>query len=111
LFEHRGSRPGLRHQLPGPDAAELTSLDRRPVRRDVQGAYVIGNIAATFTPAKGNWSCGVFVNNVANSVIKEFTTHTNFKRRAPGIVLARSGCTILSLWGIHFWQIAAHTYY
>jgi hypothetical protein len=45
---------------------------------DVQGAYVTGNIAATFTPSKGNWTCGVFVNNVANSVIKEFTTHTNF---------------------------------
>ena len=45
---------------------------------DVQGAYVTGNIVATFTPSKGNWTCGVFVNNVANSVIKEFTTHTNF---------------------------------
>jgi hypothetical protein len=45
---------------------------------DRQGEYFTGNIAATFTPPQAHWTVGVFVNNVANSVIKEFTTHTNF---------------------------------
>jgi iron complex outermembrane receptor protein len=57
------------------ESQSYTTVTYQP--SDHQPAYFTGNLSATLN-IRNKWSVGAFIDNVANSTIKEFTTHTNF---------------------------------
>ena len=59
------------------ETSSYTTVSYQPTDR--QPSYFTGDITATLN-IHDKWSVGVFVDNVANSAIKEFTTHTNFNQ-------------------------------
>jgi len=52
-----------------------TAINLTPT--DLQKSYLTGTATLTYSPADDKWSIGAFVQNIANTSIKQYTTHTS----------------------------------